>query len=185
MKNLRIIIKGAKLRNHIIIFLLILASCVLSLEPAYSLQTTNTLTVMVNVQAAFELIVNSDSFDFARLMPGQTGEIARAEGIVVTGASSGGNPWYLKVSAVKPLSSGSDFISNENFSWYSSTEGKGESFGSAEKSFSDPSSTAYISSLDEANSSEKVVNKFKFKLFVPEETKAGYYTTTVMFTMTE
>jgi len=155
------------------------------LVPAYSLQTTNTLTVMVNVQSSFALIVNSDSFDFSRLMPGQTGEIARAEGIVVAGASSGGNPWYLKVSAVKPLSSGSDFISNENFSWYSSTEGKGESFGSAEKSFSDPSNTAYISSLDEANSSEKVVNKFKFKLFVPEETKPGYYTTTVMFTMTE
>lgn len=167
-------------------FLILL--CAILLLPfgnALAIDTNNTLTVTVFVQGSFNLMVNSDSFDFARLSPGQTGEMTRAEGISVAGASSGGTPWYLKVTSTKPLSSGSDSIPNENFTWYGTSEGKGEWYGRAEKTFLDPNNTAYISSIEEAEQSNKVTNNFKFKLHVPEDTKAGSYTTTVMFTMTE
>ncbi len=130
-------------------------------------------------------MVNTDSFDFARLAPGQTGEMNRSEGVAVTGTSSGGNPWYLKVSAVKPLTSGSNSIPNENFTWYGTSEGTGSWHGTGEKSFADPDNTAYVSSAEEADQISKVVNRFKFRLHTPEDTKPGNYTTTVMFTMTE
>ena len=153
--------------------------------PANTLQTSSNITVTVFVQGAFSLTVNTDSFDFARLMPGQIGEMTRTEGITVAGSSTGGNPWCLKVSATNPLSSGSDIIPNENFTWYGTSEGMGEWSGSAEKSLADPYNSAYISTIDESESAARVANRFKFKLFVPEDTKPGSYTTTVMFTMTE
>jgi hypothetical protein len=44
---------------------------------------------------------------------------------------------------------------------------------------------AYISTAEEADQVKKIVNRFKFMLHVPEDTKPGEYSTTVMFTMTE
>ena len=129
-------------------------------------------------------MVDTDSFDFARLVPGQTGEMTRADGITVAGASSGGNPWCLKVTA-SPLASGSNLIPSENLSWYGTSEGSGEWYGSRENTFADENHTAYVSSAKEADESTRVASKFKFKLHVPENTKAGTYTTIVMFTMTE
>lgn len=160
------------------------AFLLLTSDLAFALQATNSLTVVVTVQGSFNLVVNSDSFDFARLAPKQTGEMTRTDGIAVTGVSSSGNPWYLKVSAEKPLTSGSNTIPNENFTWYGTSEGTGAWHGTAEKSLADPGA-AYVSSAEEANKANKVVNKFKFRLHVPEDTKPGDYRTTVMFTMTE
>jgi hypothetical protein len=151
---------------------------------ALALQATNSVTVTVTVQGSFNLIVDTDSFDFARLAPKQTGEMTRSEGVAVTGTSSGGNPWYLKVSTIKPLTSGSNTIPNENFTWYGTSEGAGAWYGTAEKSLAD-TGAAYASSAEEANKAGKVVNRFKFRLHVPEDTKPGDYRTTVMFTMTE
>jgi hypothetical protein len=185
MKNLRLKTQNSRLMYYIIILFISLAFCTLSLEPAFASQTSGTMTVTVFVQGTFGLMVNSDSFDFARLMPGETGEMFRAEGINVSGASSNGNPWYLKVSTVKPLSSGSDYIPNDNFTWYGSSEGKGTWYGSNEKSLADPYDTAYISIPEEAELADRITNRFKFRLFVPNDTKPGNYTTTVMFTMTE
>jgi hypothetical protein len=164
--------------------MLTFAFLLLTCNFAFALQATNSLTVVVTVQGSFNLIVNSDSFDFARLAPKQTGEMTRSDGIAVTGVSSSGNPWYLKVSAEKPLTSGSNTIPNENFTWYGTSEGTGAWHGTAEKSLADPGA-AYASSAEEANKANKVVNKFKFRLHVPEDTKPGDYRTTVMFTMTE
>ncbi len=150
----------------------------------YALQTTNIITATVTVQGAFNLSVNSDSFDFARLAAKQTGEMTRADGITVTGTSSSGNPWYLKVAAVKPLTSGSDLIPNENFTWYGSSEGTGTWNGAQEKNLAD-NSAAYVSTATESANASRIANKFKFRLHVPEEVKPGNYTTIVMFTMTE
>jgi len=153
--------------------------------PAFALQTTNSINVTVTVQGAFNLTVNTDSFDFARMAPGQKGEMNRSEGVAVAASSGSGNPWYLKVSTTRPLTSGSNTIPNENFTWYGSSEGSGEWRGLNEKNMADQSAAAYVSSVDEADRSTRVTNKFKFRLHVPEDTKPGYYTTTVMFTMTE
>jgi len=155
------------------------------LTPIYAAQKTSSITVAVMVQGSFNLMVNTDSFDFARLAPGQTGEMNRPEGIAVSGTSGSGNPWYLKVSTIKPLTSGVNTIPNENFTWYGTSEGTGAWNGTGEKSFADPANTAYISSFKEADQINKVVNKFKFRLHAPEDAKPGNYTTTVMFTMTE
>jgi hypothetical protein len=179
-------LKGTRITGHLRFFALYSIIALMALlSPVYAAQTTSAITVSVLVQGSFYLMVNTDSFDFARLAPGQTGEMNRSEGVTVTGASSGGNPWYLKVSTIKPLTSGSNFIPNENFTWYGTSEGTGAWYGTGEKSFADPSNTAYVSSGEEADQISKVANKFKFRLHAPEDTKPGAYTTTVMFTMTE
>ena len=153
--------------------------------PASALLASSSITAVVTVQGMFNLMVNTDSFDFTRLTPGQSGEMSRAEGVEVAGASSDGNPWYLKVSAEKPLTSGSNTIPNENFTWYGSSEGQGQWNGAEENNLANPNVAAYISTAEEADQVKKIVNKFKFMLRVPEDTKAGEYSTTVMFTMTE
>jgi hypothetical protein len=170
--------------KKLLILIFVLIFSLLPFGFVYALQATNSLTVVVTVQGSFNLIVNSDSFDFARLAPKQTGEMTRSEGIAVTGVSSSGNPWYLKVSAEKPLTSGSNTIPNDNFTWYGTSEGTGAWHGTAEKSLAD-TGAAYVSSADEANQASVVANRFKFRLHVPEDTKPGDYRTTVLFTMTE
>jgi len=170
--------------KKLMIFLLLLLLSLLAYG-ACADEATGNITASVNVSGSFFLIVNSDSFDFASLMPGQTGEMSRTEGITVTGSSAGGDPWYLKVAVVSALSSGSDFIPNENFTWNGTSEGKGSWYGSVDRSFAGGSNTAYISSRDESASGAKVASKFNFRLTVPEDTKPGSYTTTVMFTLTE
>lgn len=167
-----------------LIIILCLLSCIMP-TPASALLATNGITAVVTVQGTFNLMVNTDSFDFTRLTPGQSGEMSRTEGVEVAGASSNGDPWYLKVSAEKPLTSGSNTIPNENFTWYGSSEGQGQWSGAEEKNLADPNAAAYISTAEEADQVKKIVNKFKFMLHVPEDTKAGEYSTTVMFTMTE
>jgi hypothetical protein len=153
--------------------------------PALAMQTSGDITLNVLVEGNFNLMVNTDSFDFASIMPGQTGEMSKTDGVAVTGSSSNGNLWFLKVSAEKPLTSGNSIIANENFSWYGTSEGTGAWKGIGDKSFAENDGAAYISSVKEADEAAPVTSKFKFKLFVPEETKAGEYTTLVMFTMTE
>jgi hypothetical protein len=167
-----------------LIIILCLLSCIMP-TPASALLATNGITAVVTVQGTFNLMVNTDSFDFTRMSPGQSGEMSRAEGVEVAGASSDGNPWYLKVSAEKPLTSGSNTIPNENLTWYGSSEGQGQWNGAEENNLADPNAAAYISTAEEADQVKKIVNKFKFMLRVPEDTKAGEYSTTVMFTMTE
>ena len=167
-----------------LIIILCLVSCVLYF-PAFALVATSGITAVVTVQGTFNLMVNTDSFDFTRLAPGQSGEMSRAEGVEVAGASSDSAPWYLKVSAENPLTSGSNTIPNENFTWYGSSEGQGQWNGAEENNLADPNTAAYISSAEESDQVKKIVNKFKFMLHVPEDTKAGEYSTTVIFTMTE
>jgi hypothetical protein len=166
------------------IIILCFLSCILHL-PASALLASSSITVVVTVQGTFNLMVNTDSFDFDRLAPGQTGEMSRAEGMEVAGTSSGENPWYLKVSAEKPLTSGNNTIPNEDFTWHGTSEGTGDWSGTEEKSLADPNVAAYMSSAEESDQVKKVINRFNFLLHVPEDTKPGEYSTTVMFTMTE
>lgn len=165
---------------QVIAILLLAIAC----TGTYALQTNNIITATVTVQGAFMLSVNSDSFDFARLAAKQTGEMTRAEGITVTGTSSSGNPWYLKVAAVKPLTAGSNSIPNDNFTWYGTSEGTGSWNGAQEKTLAD-NNAAYVSTATESSNASKIASKFKFRLHVPEDVKPGNYTTIVMFTMTE
>ena len=167
-----------------LIIILCLLSCILHL-PAFTLQAAGSITAVVTVQGTFNLMVNTDSFDFARLTPGQTGGMSRSEGMEVAGTSSGENPWYLKVSAEKPLTSGDNTIPNENFTWHGTSEGTGDWSGTQEKSLADPNVAAYMSSAEELDQVKKVINRFDFMLHVPEDTKPGEYSTTVKFTMTE
>jgi spore coat protein U-like protein len=134
-------------------------------------QTSGAITVTVTVTGTFTMLVDTDSFDFAKLAPGETGEMTRKDGILVTCASTNGEPWNLNVSSTGPLSSGSDQIPNDSFIY------NGRTIASE--------GAAYTSSVAEANEGSKVINNFKFSLNVPENTRPGNYTTTVMFTMTE
>jgi hypothetical protein len=171
--------------KRFLLFTCTFAILLLPFNFAYALQATSSMTVIVLVQGTFNLVVNTDSFDFERLAAGQTGEMNRADGVAVTGSSTGGNPWSLKVSTKKPLTSGSNFIPNENFTWYGTSEGTGAWNGEGEKSLADTGNAAYMSTAEEADQASKVLNRFMFRLHVPEDTRPGEYTTTVMFTMTE
>lgn len=183
--KLKVMLGSLRWPRYIVLFSIAFSFVLLTSNFAFATsEESGTITVSVLVEGNFNLMVDTNSFDFARMTPGQTGEMARTGGIQVQSSSTNGDPWYIQVSA-KPLSSGSDQISNDYFTWASTTEGKGVYYGAVEKSFSSGQSVAYVSSDDESGSAAKVVNRFKFKLHVPEDAKPGNYTTIVMFTMTE
>lgn len=167
--------------NKSIIFCLLFI--VLS-SAAMGLSDTGTITAVVRVTSMFQLSLSSGTIDFQSATTGKT--VDSDSELVVTSKSSGGNTWYLQISDTRPLTSGKDFISNENFSWQGETQGKGKWYGDSPSQFRTTSRVAYKSSDDEAyNIPGGTTNKFKFRLFIPEDLPAGKYTSTVMFTMTE
>jgi hypothetical protein len=188
MQKLEISSAKCEVKFQKLIALLLLTSAFLFPTFSYAIAATpqsQSITVTVFVQGEFAMSINTDSFDFVGLTPGKSGEMSNSDGVRVVADSTNGNPWYLKVATTRPLTSGTNMIPNDDFSWYGTSEGKGEWKGSAEKDFASSDNTAYISTPTEADEAAKVVNKFKFRLNVPEDTKPGEYTTVVMFSMTE
>jgi hypothetical protein len=177
-----------KIKKYAAFLLLTFAFCFLTSNFSFAATfapIAKGINVSVFVQGGFSMTIDTDSFDFSSLTPGQSGDMNRAEGIMVAGESTSGTPWVLKVTAAKPLSSGQYKIANEYFSWAGTSKGRGEWMGNEERTLADANSTAYISTGEEADTASKVANNFKFHLTVPEDTRPGNYTSLVMFTMTE
>ena len=167
-------------------FLLIILILIIMGQSAFALgqRKTGAMTAVVFVKSMFQLSLSQNNIDFKDAAYGQA--TASDKGVSVISRASGSDPWYIYVSNDKPLSSGNNVISNDNFSWSGATKGKGEFFGDQYSKFHTEPSVAYVSTGDEAaNLPAGTINDFKFRLFIPEDQPAGKYTCTVMFTMTE
>ena len=101
-------------------------------------------------------------------------------------SSTGGQPWYLKVNVLQPLSAGADTIPLEQFQWWlTSTNGHGTvTHPDTFTPFSLMPDTVYLSSADEA-SGTAVTFQFRYRLSIPERQISGAYATTIRFTLTE
>ena len=104
----------------------------------------------------------------------------------MTCSSTGGQPWYLKVNVLQPLSSGAETIPLERFQWWlTSVSGHGtEAHPNTFTPFSLTPDTVYLSSSDEA-SGTAVTFQFRYQLAIPERQISGGYSTTIRFTLTE
>ena len=144
------------------------------------------VTARVTVEEVFTLSIDRDAIDFYNMKPGESRYDIPPTGIRVTTKSNSGNPWYLKIRATEPLSSGKAIIPYDKFAWYGWSEGSGSWYGTGKEHISSLPQIAYASTLSEGlNASPGVANVFKFKLEVPSNQQAGSYETTVQFILTE
>ena len=104
----------------------------------------------------------------------------------LTCSSTGGQPWYLKVNVLQPLSAGAEAIPLEQFQrWLTSTSGHGtQAHPDTFTPFGLAPDTVYLSSNDEA-SGTPVTFQFRYQLRIPERQVSGVYSTTIRFTLTE
>ncbi len=161
--------------------LILMGAVCMAAEPA-----VQQATFTVSVASVFELSIDQGFIDFGRMNPGETKWNMPPAGIMVQAKTNGGKPWHLKISNDSPFSSGSNVISNSNFSWYGWTSGSGKWYGTGENTVSITPALVYSSGSGEDNNlPEGTVNHMKFRLKVPANQAPGNYTTVVKFTMTE
>lgn len=155
---------------------------------------TSEVDVRVRVNSKFELKVDRPNIDFESMDPGELKSGVPEAGIRVSAKTNSGRPWYVTISAVKELSSGDDYIPNENFFWYGwkSRTAKGTFYGVEKQVFTTEPALLYSPSTDEYNNLRLVKEKLegtdvfvKFGLKVPLRQNSGDYHTIVRFTMTE
>ncbi len=104
----------------------------------------------------------------------------------ITCSSTDGQPWYLKVNVLQPLTTGAETIPLEQFGWWlTSTTGRGTAaHPNMFTPFSLVPDTVYLSSTNEA-SGTAVTFQFRYQLKIPERQVSGVYSTTIRFTLTE
>ena len=149
---------------------------------------TKTLTcqVQVTIDNYFRLSVDRGSIDFEKMKPGEAKDNIPVEGVIVTGKTNVGNPWYLKISNDSPLSSGPYIILNSNFIWYGWTDGSGTWYGNGTDQMSLTPMLVYSSGAGEGNNlPDGTKNHIKFKLTIPKGQPGGKYFSNIKLTMTE
>ena len=105
----------------------------------------------------------------------------------VTCSSTGGAPWYLKISLLRPLSSGADEIPLEAFKWQlARATGTGSVVSQSQfRPFTLIPDLVYVSGPGEDASGIPVRLQFRYSLAIPQAQTAGSYLTTIRFTLTE
>lgn len=138
--------------------------------------------------AALELSTDHRSLFFGLMELGEEKLLADAGSFhnEITCSSTEGRPWYLKVSVLQPLTSGSETIPLEQFAWQlAGTNGKGTVTNRNEfRAFALVPDLVYLSSPEEATG-QSVQLQFRYSLKIPEAQVSGVYHTTVRFTLTE
>ena len=153
---------------------------------AFALSASQQATFTVTVNSVFELSIDQGLIDFGKMNPGDQQNNIPSRGLVVTSKTNGGNPWYLKINAAVPFSSGDKIIPNSNFRWSGWSDGSGTWYGTGNNIVNPSPAIAYSSGPgEESNMPAGVLNHFKFKLNVPNNQAPGVYATLVKFTMTE
>ena len=148
--------------------------------------STRTAPISVTVGSYFRLSVDRGSVDFEKMRPGETKDNVPGEGVIVTGKTNTGKPWYLKISNDSPLSSGPYMISNTNFIWYGWTEGAGTWYGTGTNQMTFVPDLVYSSGANEGNNMPNGTNNhLKFKLSIPKGQPGGKYLSNVKLTLTE
>jgi hypothetical protein len=151
---------------------------------------TTTLTKTCNISVAvgnyFRLSVDRGTVDFEKMRPGETKDNVPVEGVIVSGKTNTGNPWYLKISNDGPLSSGPYTIPNTNFIWYGWTDGAGTWYGTGTNQLTFVPDLVYASGANEGNNLPNGTNNhLKFKLTIPKGQPGGKYLSNVKLTFTE
>lgn len=146
------------------------------------------LSLSFSASAAIEISTDHRSLFFGLMQLGEEKELTQL-GIYhnqITCSSTNGNSWYLKISLLKPLTSGEETIPFEDFKWQLVwTNGKGTVVNPYQfKEFSLVPDLVYISGADEAGGSS-INFQFKYYLKIPEVQTSGVYNTTIRFTLTE
>lgn len=135
--------------------------------------------------AAFSIVLDLNSIDFANMKPGQIRGDLPSQGITVTCTSDQGNPWYLRICVKEPLThmgNPSSIIPNENFLWYGlETTGTG-TLVTAEQDFTEER-IAYTAPAGEGASGVDI--KLRFKLKIPQTVQSGDYATEITLTLIE
>ena len=100
--------------------------------------------------------------------------------------STSGVSWYLKISLLRPLTSGADSIPLENFGWQvTRTDGHGTVVNpSQSRGFGLTPDLVYISGPGDADG-RPVRIQFRYMLKIPDAQVSGVYQTTIRFTLTE
>ena len=148
--------------------------------------STRTAQISVTIGSYFRLSVDRGSIDFEKMRPGEVKDNAPGEGVIITGKSNTGNPWYLKISNDSPLSSGPYVIPNSNLIWYGWTDGAGTWYGTGNNQMTLVPELMYASAPTEYNNMpDGTNNHLKFKLTVPKGQPGGKYLSNVKVTFTE
>jgi hypothetical protein len=147
---------------------------------------SGSVSIRVVVGSLFRLSVDRGSIDFEKMKPGETKDNVPVEGVIVTGKTNTGNPWYLKISNDSPLSSGPYTIPNTNFIWYGWTDGAGTWYGTGTNQLTFVPDLVYSSAANESNNMPNGTNShLKFKLTIPKGQPGGKYLSNVKLTLTE
>ena len=140
------------------------------------------------VEAALELSTDHRSLSFGLMQSGEEKMLAQSGSYQteVTCLSTNGATWYLKISLLRPLASGGEIISPEQFAWQvTGSDGVGTVVSSTEfRSFSMVPELVYISGAGEANG-QPVRLRLRYMLKVPEAQISGLFQAAVRFTLTE
>jgi hypothetical protein len=138
--------------------------------------------------AALEVSTDHRSLFFGLMQPGERKTLAERGAFhnTVTVTSTGGRTWYLKISLLRPLSSGAETIPLERLRWQLiRTDGIGTAASQREfRSFSLVPDLVYIAAPGEADG-RPVRFEFSYALELPEAVASGVYSTTIRFTLTE
>ena len=104
----------------------------------------------------------------------------------ITCSSNSGNPWYLKINLLGPLSLGQESIPLENFKWQLAwTNGAGSTTAGYQfRAFTLFPDLVYTSAASEA-AGGGITFQFKYFLKIPQTQLSGTYNTTLRFTLTE
>ncbi len=104
----------------------------------------------------------------------------------LTCSSTNGRAWYLKVSLLTPMTSGSDALPFDALEWQVvRTSGVGTVPSLHQwRPFSPQPETVYLGTADEA-AGQPVQIELKYRLKIPEIQVSGPYQATIRFTLTE
>ena len=138
--------------------------------------------------AALEISTDQRPLAFGVMRLGEAKELAQlgAYHNEITCTSTNGHSWYLKISALQPLTSGPDAIPLDNFQWQLAwTNGLGTAPAPYQMSpMSLIPSLVYVSGPNEAQG-EAIRVQLKYLLTIPEAQSSGVYHTTIQLTLTE
>lgn len=136
--------------------------------------------------AVFSISLDAASVNFGSIVPGSASELgAGGHHNEVTAASDGGVAYYIKIYDTAPLACVSFTIPNSNFEWLASyMDGQGVLAAGAYQAFSTSPALAYSAAGNDLTGTPVHV-RFRYKLTVPGAQGAGFYTTTVVYLLTE
>jgi hypothetical protein len=140
--------------------------------------------------AGISMSVDRNMLDFRAGNPGEEIELAD-QGTYhnqVSLSSTNNKTWYFRAHLVRPLTSGTNTIPNENFKWEVVSIGAGSGIITNNINVPTPFTTtpSIIYTSGDADNSGTVINiQFRYHLAIPKNQIAGAYDAVIRLTMNE